>query len=84
MNRAIKTETFQPSARNSKRLAKLAEIRGEKAKTINLALDSYFSVAKTPGLPKLVLSILDALERDGASAAEILQARTICEEALGK
>ena len=84
MNRAIKTETFQPSARNAKRLAKLAVIRGEKAKTINLALDNYFSVAKTPGLPKLVLGILDALDKDGAKAADILRARTICEEALAK
>ena len=84
MNRAIKTETFQPSARNAKRLAKLAVIRGEKSRITNAALDAYFSVAKTPGLPKLVLGILDALERDGATAAEILEARVICEEALAK
>lgn len=84
MQRAIKTETFQPSARNSKRLAKLAVIRGEKSKVINAALDEHFATTKVPHLAKLVLAILDALERDGASAAEILEARTICEEALGK
>ena len=81
MNRAIKTETFQPTFKNSKRLAKLT-VRGQKTQTINRALDSYYG-KQVPGLADVALRILNALEKDGASAADVKLCRSLCEEALG-
>jgi len=81
MNRAIKTETFQPTLKNSKRLAKLT-VRGQKTQIINRALDSYYG-KQVPGLADVALRILNALEKDGASAADVKLCRALCEEALG-
>lgn len=57
--RATPTETFQPTPKNSKRLARLKRERGLASATINKALDAFYDQTKNPLAP-LIIRLLKA------------------------
>ena len=51
--------------------------------TINKALDAFYG-KPNPALAEITLKVLDAIEKGGASFADVQLCRSMCEEALGK
>jgi len=75
MARTTPTETFQPTASNSKRLAKLKTHRGQMSQTINKALDHYFNPKENP-VKEVLSRWLVAINESSGSAKDF---KLLCE-----